>query len=255
MLRRGPDESDDAAVESVHKRFLALAETVVGPEHPQVATAANTLAKFYRTHGSYDTAEPLYQRALAIREAVLGSAHPDTAIVLNNLAALYEAQGNYVAAEPLYRRALAITESALGPEHPQVAGFLANLAGLEIALKHPVAALALLRRALLIDEHTLDNVFPFASKRMKFAFLRTVDYRFDMPLNLVVQKLPAEPDAVRAAMDAVLRWKGVVLDALARERRALSTSGGKNGAAPTNRGIASLLPHVGWAGRSPHRRI
>ncbi len=152
------------------------------------------------------------------------------------------------AVESVHKRFLALAERVFGPEHPQVADFLANLAGLKIAIVHPVAALALLRRALLIDEHTLDNVFPFASK--KSAFLWTMGYRFDMLLNLVVQKLPIEPDAVRAAMDAVLQWKGGVLDALARERKALPTSDEPLAARTAQRLqiAASRLASLIWAG-------
>jgi tetratricopeptide (TPR) repeat protein len=80
-----------------------LIEDRLGPEHPDTATALNSLAEFYRERGRYEEAEPLYQRALDIAEKVLGPDHPDTGTSLNNLAELYYAQGRYEEAERLTR--------------------------------------------------------------------------------------------------------------------------------------------------------
>jgi CHAT domain-containing protein/Tfp pilus assembly protein PilF len=249
LLRNTDNVERDEAAESLLKRVIAFAENL-GPEHPLVAPWLKYLADFYRVRGDYAAAEPLYQRALAIQEASLGPHHPDVAILLDNLAALQTARENYATAESLYQRALAIAENALGPEHPLVADLLANSASMKIASGHPEAALGLLQRALSIDERTLSNVFSLASERRKFAFLRTVDYRYELLLNLVVQKLPTHPEAVRTAMGAVLRWKGVVLDALARERQALSTSNDPAvvQTAVQLQTVASHIASLMWAG-------
>src|SRR5712692_5304313 len=53
-------------------RALAIAEKVLGPEHPSTATSLNNLALMYQDTGAYAKAEPLHRRALAIREKVLG---------------------------------------------------------------------------------------------------------------------------------------------------------------------------------------
>lgn len=74
------------------QRVLAIREKVLGPEHPNIATALNNLALLYKATGAYAKAEPLYQRALAIREKALGPEHPSTAHSLKNLAALYLAR-------------------------------------------------------------------------------------------------------------------------------------------------------------------
>jgi tetratricopeptide (TPR) repeat protein len=41
---------------------------VLGPDHPDVATALNNLASLLQDKGDYADAEPLYRRALAIAE-------------------------------------------------------------------------------------------------------------------------------------------------------------------------------------------
>jgi CHAT domain-containing protein/Tfp pilus assembly protein PilF len=250
LLRAG---SDDDTVEAVLRKFAAKAEEILGPDHPSVASWLNRLAEFYRMRGKYADAEPLFRRALQLTEQQLGENHPEVASVLNNWALLYKVQGHYDVAEPLYRRAIAIAETALSPDHPRVADFLSNLASLEIVQNRPEAALALLRRALQIDERTLNNVFSLASERKKFAFLRSVDYRFELLLNLVVQRLRTNPEAVRTAMDAVLRWKGVILDALIRERRASWTSDDPAVAdiASQLQQTSSRLASLMWGGPGP----
>jgi tetratricopeptide (TPR) repeat protein len=48
------------------QRALAIWEKALGPDHPDVATSLNNLAKIYRRQGRYTDAEPLNRRALAI---------------------------------------------------------------------------------------------------------------------------------------------------------------------------------------------
>ena len=54
------------------QRALALYEKVLGPDHPDVATALNNLAELYRRQGRYADAEPLVsKRSLAIGKRLL----------------------------------------------------------------------------------------------------------------------------------------------------------------------------------------
>jgi tetratricopeptide (TPR) repeat protein len=46
-----------------YQRALRIWETVLGPDHPDVAASLNNLALLYRVQGNYGDAEPLYQRA------------------------------------------------------------------------------------------------------------------------------------------------------------------------------------------------
>ncbi|WP_437932533.1 tetratricopeptide repeat protein [Sorangium sp. So ce291] len=142
------------------RRALELREKALGPEHPDVASALNTLTVLLWAKGDYVTAEPLVRRALAIREKALGPEHPDVAQSLNNLAALLNAKGDRAAAEPLYRRALGIREKALGPEHPDVTQSLDNLATLLYMKGEYAAAEPLYRRALGIREKALGPEHP-----------------------------------------------------------------------------------------------
>ena len=205
----------------MYQRALAIREKALGPDHPHVAASLNDLARTYQTLGAYAKAESIYERALAIQEKALGPDHPDVAQSLNNLAGLYYAQGEYGKAEPLCERALAIQERALGPDHPDVATTLTNLGMVRVAMHLPEPGFSLLQRALRIEDEVIDQIFSMASEQGKFAYLRTIAPTYDMFQSLVLGELSADPATVRAALNAALRRKGAVLDALAQERRAL----------------------------------
>ena len=54
--------------EPLYQRLLALRESVLGPNHLEVAACLDNLAEVYEAQGLYAHAEPFYQRALNIRE-------------------------------------------------------------------------------------------------------------------------------------------------------------------------------------------
>ena len=134
------------------RRALALAESVLDANAPQIATRLNNLAVLLGDTNRPSEAEMLYRRALAIAEANHGPDHPNVARCLNNLALLLGEMNRFGEAEPLYRRALAIDEASYGPDHPDVATDLNNLAGLLGDTNRLDEAEPLFRRALSIDE-------------------------------------------------------------------------------------------------------
>ena len=88
-----------------HQRSLAIRETVLGPDHPAVATSFNNLALLYADQGRHAEAEPLYERALAISEKALGPEHPNVAASLENYAALLRKVGRESEAAEMEARA------------------------------------------------------------------------------------------------------------------------------------------------------
>ena len=139
---------------------MAIYQKALARDHPDVATALNSLAFLHDSLGRYADAEPLYQRSLAIREKALGRDHPDVANSLNNLAGLYYDQGRYADAEVLFQRSLVISEKALGRDHPDVANSLNNLAGLYRIQGRYANAEPLFQRSLAISEKALGRDHP-----------------------------------------------------------------------------------------------
>ena len=89
----------------VAQKALEVAESNVGPDHPDVALSLNNLALLYQTQGEYAKAEPLFKRSLDIMEKALGPDHPAVATALENLAALYRATNQDKEALELDKRA------------------------------------------------------------------------------------------------------------------------------------------------------
>jgi WD40 repeat protein/tetratricopeptide (TPR) repeat protein len=128
---------DLAAAKDLAERYLLLAKTQSGEDHPSYAKGLYELATVNEELGSYREAEPLYLRAIAITEKALGPEHPSLATALNGLASVYEAQERLREAQSIYQRSLAIAEKALGTSHPDAADTRAKLAKVEARLLAP----------------------------------------------------------------------------------------------------------------------
>ncbi len=134
--------------EPMLRENLAIAERMVGPEHPYTLTSLNNLAAVLHEKGDLAIVEPLYRRVLETSERILGAEHPETLKGLNNLAGLLLQEGDFTASELLFRRALEGRERILSPEHPDTLMSLNNLAALLHQKGDLDAAEPLVRRAL-----------------------------------------------------------------------------------------------------------
>ena len=85
------------------ERYVALARSLVGDDHPTNAAAITSLSLLYRGQGRYAEAEPLFMRALAIRREGARAGAPQRRRRLGQQPRrLYHEQGRYAKAEPLF---------------------------------------------------------------------------------------------------------------------------------------------------------
>jgi tetratricopeptide (TPR) repeat protein len=200
---------DYAKAEPLLKESLKIRQKVFGQEHPDTARGLNNLAQLYLGMGDYAKAEPLLKEALKIRQKVLGQEHPDTATSLDNLAGLYRDMGDYAKAEPLYKEALEIRQKVLGREHPDTETTLENLAYLELDLGNPEEAKRLGQLVYATDVKAFSQILSFGSEDQRLAYQQLLNpYSLFAALN--------ESDALIA--EAVLHYKGVVLDSIIEDR-------------------------------------
>ncbi|HKS41048.1 MAG TPA: FxSxx-COOH system tetratricopeptide repeat protein [Blastocatellia bacterium] len=143
------------------EQAIAISETALGPDHPDVAINLNNLGLVLRAQGDLEGAKALYERAITIGEATLGSNHPDVAARLNNLGNVLRAQGDLAGAKALYERVIAIDEAAFGPDHPEVATDLNNLGLVLKAQGDLEGTKALYERALQIRQKFLGDGHPY----------------------------------------------------------------------------------------------
>jgi len=134
------------------RKAIRLRESLLGPEHTDVARGLNNLGILLSDLGEYQEAEEYLERALRIREKGLGDEHPDVAQSLHSLASLLTLTGQYDRAKPLFERALDIREKRFGAESPTVAHTLGNLANLLVNLGDFSNAKTLQERTLTIYE-------------------------------------------------------------------------------------------------------
>ncbi|MDJ1177119.1 CHAT domain-containing protein [Roseofilum capinflatum] len=203
--------------EPLFQEALAIDRIALPEHHPNLATHLNNLAGLYRSQGRYTEAEPLYQEALAIDRIALPENHPDLATHLNNLAVLYRSQGRYTEAEPLFQEALAIDRIALPEHHPDLATHLNNLALLYEAQGRYTEALEQFQASLECEQNRLRYIFSTHSDRERREYLQSNRDTYDLFLSLVSQYLADDPEAVGAALDAVLRRKSLTTAALAAQ--------------------------------------
>ncbi|MEO0996617.1 MAG: serine/threonine-protein kinase [Pseudomonadota bacterium] len=114
--------------------------TLLGEQHPDLATTLKELAGIARQQGASEEAERLYLQALAINETMLGSEHPETSNNLNSLAVFYRGLGDDERALDYAQRALAGATRAYGPRHPTVGLMTVNVASMQRMLGDLAAA-------------------------------------------------------------------------------------------------------------------
>jgi len=98
------------------RRALALRESALGPEHPDVATSLALQVEAAKAAGDRPLALALAQRVHDIRLRAYGPGNPLTAFSVSWLAWLDYYAGQYPEAESLFRQALDILERNAGPD-------------------------------------------------------------------------------------------------------------------------------------------
>jgi tetratricopeptide (TPR) repeat protein len=146
--------------EPLYRAALNSVEKMLGPEHPETATALGKLAGVLEGQANFAGARPLFERALAIRESGPGAGQQATAVSLNNLARLLWMQGDFAGARPLFERALTIRERELSPEDPATTLAIHNLASVLRDSGHLEEARPLFERSLSIRERLSDPMDP-----------------------------------------------------------------------------------------------
>ena len=207
--RRG--EYDEA--ESAFQQALSIRRETLGENHPEVIQSLNNLATLYVDKGDYAEAELLYEEALGIARRILGPHHHEVATYLNNLSSLYHATGDYGAAMHYLEQALEIKTTTLGEQHPDTALSLSNMAKLCAATGNVPKAFSLIERAADIHGQLVGRVFAIGSEKQRTAYLTTLRDTFDTFLSLVLEHLAHSVTARQAALELVLRRKGVGVEA------------------------------------------
>jgi len=224
------------AAQQLLKRALVIKKKTYGAEHALVATAHNNLAALYLEMGrtaKNDADREQYFRqasehAVRAKAMMAGSdarrERPETATVLINRAwSLWT--GAAVTTDQvrdLFQEALAIREKTLGSDHPDTAQALILLAAAHQRTGNFKEALALFQRALPAEDRTLANTMIIGDEEQKLAFVQQSQGHYFAALSLIQHHFRQDATAVRFALEAVLRRKGIVLDVESRVQEGIA---------------------------------
>jgi serine/threonine protein kinase len=100
-----------------YERALAIDRSILGNDHPRVASHLLNLAIVTQDMGDLEHAEGLYRGAIASFEHAFGDRHPETAAAQGNYALLLQREGRLAEAEPLLRNGLDVALQVWGADN------------------------------------------------------------------------------------------------------------------------------------------
>jgi CHAT domain-containing protein/tetratricopeptide (TPR) repeat protein len=212
---------DVTAARPLLERAVAVRRRILGDNHPSTAASLTCLAHLLEGTGDLAAARPLLEEALAICRRGVGDDHPTTARSLNNLGYLSAALGDRAAARACYEEALAVWQNVVGNDHPETAQILLNLGDLEVAEGRFEEGLALLHRSLAVEDRMIGQVFSIGSDQERLSVLQRLQSKQSGFLSLVWRHRSGSDEAVRSALDLILRRKALGAEALAAQRDAI----------------------------------
>jgi CHAT domain-containing protein/tetratricopeptide (TPR) repeat protein len=112
---------------AVTERLVATNETILGPDHPALASHLNMLACLYR-EAANPKAMACLERALEIAEKWFSPTDPRRAVILSNLGGMFRQVGMPDRARQYYRQAMEIDKLVYGEFHPECATDANNIA-------------------------------------------------------------------------------------------------------------------------------
>jgi serine/threonine protein kinase/tetratricopeptide (TPR) repeat protein len=211
------------------ERALDLRRATLGSEHPDTASAMQSLAEAYRELARFDDAESLHREALAVKRRG-GSATAAVATSLNDLGLTLSERGKYAEAEPLLREAIDVWRRAAPGGSPEVAVGLNNLA-------------QTLRQQGRLDDAAAALDEAIAIRRQRFGN--------DHPL---LAHVLGHLGQVRNAQGDLARAEPLLREALGIRRKVYGDDHPDTATAFNN--LASLLHDVGdFAGAEPYYRL
>lgn len=196
-------------------RAIGLRDTPTNKDPLRLAVVVESSALLQARLGNDDKALALFRWALELRKKALGPDHVRLATTMHSIAVLRGEHGAIDEAMDLERQAIALIERSYGLEHPALIQPLENMAMLHLKRIDVDASCDALERSNDIAERNLRLILGGGSERETLAYLSTIRPRVDQRVFRAARLVSRHGRSVRAALTAVLRYKGRALDVLA----------------------------------------
>jgi CHAT domain-containing protein/tetratricopeptide (TPR) repeat protein len=214
-----------ATARAMAEEAVRLLEPAEGAARVVLARALGVSLAALRGEGRLEPARRAGERAAAILEEVLGPDHPHLAETLLGLAAVATDAQDHQAAGRWLQRSRRIHETIYGPRHPEVAKSLWALARLHLLEGEPRSSLDIALRAEGIERDALRAAIRHLPESEALSYSALQGGRQQLYLASLIA-LPAggrSDGEIRAAWDALVRSRAVVLDEVARRHRIART--------------------------------
>ncbi|MFN0149296.1 MAG: CHAT domain-containing protein [bacterium] len=199
------------------ERAVATAESTLGADSPMLASALEALADLIENAGEHAAAGSHLERAIMIRRDAQGAGHPAVANGLTRLARIAWRDGDLARASALESDARDILHGSLGAGHPSTAEAEARLARYLAAAGDTTRAFALALRSEESMRAHLRLASRGLSERQSLAYTANRVSSLDTALEIAAAS--SDPAVHRAAWDAGVRSRAIVLDEMAARVR------------------------------------
>lgn len=216
---------------ALDERAVATADSALGAQSPALANALEALADVVDDAGEREAAEAHLDRAISIRREAQGASHPAVANGLRRLARIAWRGGDPARACALESDACDILHRSLGAGHPSTAEAEARLSRYLAASGDTTRAFALALRSEESMRAHLRLACGGLSERQSLAYAANRLSSVDTALEIAAAS--SDPAIWRAAWDAGVRSRAVVLDEMAARVR-----GAERGSDPETQRLA-----------------
>lgn len=186
----------------------------VNSKDPAMVLHLSSLASIHLEQGRVELAQLLFEQAVKLGQDVVGEESIFLATAVQGLGETLRIGGQLKEAEKWLAKSLSTRERFLGNDHPSVALSLSSLSMLRRAQGQAEGAIQLQTQANEIGENQAHLMLAFGSDREKRAYMATLEDFLYITLTIHICDAPENPDALHAALNSVLRWKGRVIETL-----------------------------------------
>lgn len=185
----------------------------MGIHHPMAATVASHLAILHLYAGQVSKAEEILSNSILETQKSRGQENLDYMSMLCHFANVQLMLGQENGAEEWYNKALNISEKFLGSSNPRTGLILHNVAMLKYAQGNIKEAIRLCARSDEILYQETGMIFTMGSEATRRAFADSRGSRLHINITLHAVAAPQDADALRLAVNTVIKTKGLLTDA------------------------------------------
>ena len=201
------------------REAVALVGSALGPTHRTTVSLLTNQASMEAGAGHFERADSLYGRTLELKAKRFGPDAPELVNALEGQGASREGLGRIGAARECFERARTIAAAHWPADHPYVGLTIASVARIDYEAGLRDSALPLALRAERIGREHFQAMAGALSEREALRYAATRVAALDLALTYATDSIGLGAEDRRATWDALVRSRGLVLEAMIERRR------------------------------------